>query len=784
MKNPLHKRLWREFIGEFGRYLVIFLFMLFTIGFISGFLVAGSSMITAYDESFAKYNIEYGHVEFDKKPGDTLRRNIEEAGGITLYPLFFEDYMADVDLDGAEDAKIRIYKDRKEINTACLMDGVLPASADEVALDRMFADNNQLKTGDSIQIGDKVFTVSGLVALPDYSTLFENNNDLMFDSIKFGIAVMTEEGYSYFPNEKECYNYAWLYDNPPANTDAEVDMAEDLMEVIIKEVYQSGGSIEAFVPRYANNAIQFAGEDMGSDKTMMLVLLYILIVIMAFVFAVTTKHTIVKESMVIGTLRASGYTKGELFRHYMTMPILVTLFAAVVGNVLGYTVFKDIVADLYYESYSLTTYVTIWNAEAFVKTTVVPLILMFAINAYVLASTLKLSPLRFIRRDLAKKRRKKALRISTKIRFLTRFRIRVVLQNISGYVTMMFGILMVSLLLLFGMMLGPLLVNYQDVVVEQMPAKYQYVLNTQVRTENAQAETYCMTSLSYTHKEWEETVSVYGISEDSAYIGAEITKEGVIISDGFSEKYGLTQGDEITLYEKYGDKEYHFSIAGIYAFPSAIAVFMPDDRFIEVFEAEPDSAIDNIMTNPELFLEQLASPEKPEYFTGYFSNEILNDIDEKYIASVITVDDMTKLTRQLTVSMGGMFELVEYFAIAMGAMLIYLFTKLILEKNANSISMVKILGYENREIAGLYLLSTSWVVVFSTAVGLLVSTLLLAVIYKVFMMSYSGWIHIYMDPAIYPLIVLILLMTYGMVAVLQFIKIKKIPMSDALKNVE
>ena len=41
MKNPLMKRLPRELIGDIGKYLVIFLFMTATIGFVSGFLVAG-----------------------------------------------------------------------------------------------------------------------------------------------------------------------------------------------------------------------------------------------------------------------------------------------------------------------------------------------------------------------------------------------------------------------------------------------------------------------------------------------------------------------------------------------------------------------------------------------------------------------------------------------------------------------------------------------------------------------------------------------------------------------
>lgn len=45
MKNPLNRRLPRELKGEMGKYMVIFLFMMLTIGFTSGYFVANSSML-------------------------------------------------------------------------------------------------------------------------------------------------------------------------------------------------------------------------------------------------------------------------------------------------------------------------------------------------------------------------------------------------------------------------------------------------------------------------------------------------------------------------------------------------------------------------------------------------------------------------------------------------------------------------------------------------------------------------------------------------------------------
>ena len=159
-------------------------------------------------------------------------------------------------------------------------------------------------------------------------------------------------------------------------------------------------------------------------------------------------------------------------------------------------------------------------------------------------------------------------------------------------------------------------------------------------------------------------------------------------------------------------------------------------------------------------------------------------LDEAYIASCITEEDLTKLSRQMDISMGDMFDMVNIFAIVLFALLIWLLTKLILEKNTTSISMVKILGYENGEIASLYLISSIWVVVISALVGMAFNTWFFGIVLKVFMKGYGGWFRLIISPALYLEMFLMMIGTYLVVAAVQFWKIKRIPMDEALKNVE
>ena len=797
MKNPLRKRLPRELKGELGKYLVVFILMVASIGFVSGFLVADNSMLIAYNEGFGKYNIEDGNFRTAEQIHKTQREEIE-ALGVKLY----DNYYVEEPLDNG--STMRFFKNRQQVDKVCLMKGELPAGTGEIAIDRMYADNNNLSVGDTLRSGKRTWKITGLVALSDYSCLFQNNNDSMFDAVKFGVSVVTEEEFDSLDQEKLQYNYSWIYDEKPKTEKEEKEVSEDLMEDMGKIV-----TLEAFVPRYLNQAITFTGDDMGGDKAMMIMLLYIIMVIMAFVFGITISNTIRKEAGVIGTLRASGYTRQELILHYMTLPVLVTFVGALIGNILGYTVLKDVCADMYYGSYSLPTYVTVWNGEAFGLTTLVPVVIMLVVNYGVLRHKLKLSPLKFLRRDLSGRKQKRAIYLSPKMKIFSRFRLRVIFQNMSNYMVLFIGILFANLLLMFGLLLPSALSHYQVEIQNNMLAKYQYMLQVPVsavsgnkfdglisllefymdsRTDNEDAEEFSAYSLNTLPGKYKsEEVLLYGIEPDSRYVtidfnntkdkkdeagnkekadnkntaNAEKESAAVYISSAYADKFLLHVGDTITLKEKYEKEKYSFKIAGVYDYTAALCVFMPRSELNDIFDLGED------------------------YYSGYFSDTELTDIKSQYIGSVVDLDALTKISRQLDVSMGSMMGMVNGFAIMIYMVLIYLLSKIIIEKNAQSISMVKILGYTNGEISKLYIMSTSLVVVFCLLLSLPLETVIMKVLFREMMLSsISGWITLWIDPMIYVQMFVAGIITYGIVALLEFRRVKNIPMDEALKNVE
>lgn len=751
IKNPLRKRIFREIINEKAKYLAIFSFIVIMIGFTSGTFVAGKSMMLTYDNGIEKYNMEDGHFSLaaDTDIADLNKLNENMKEHFTVYRQEYFDYRS------PSEYSIRIYANRSQVNTPCVFEGTLPSGSNEIALDRLFSENNNISLGDSIYINNREYTVSAFIALPDYSCLFEKNTDLMFNASLFTVALVSDEAFDELPSGKIIYSYAYTFDNREI-TDRE---AYDASDELLSELVKNGFPVTDFVKRQNNQAITFAREDMGGDTAMLEVLLYVIMAVLAFIFILITGSTIEKEASAIGTLRASGYTRRELLLHYMAAPLLVTAMAAILGNILGYTIFKDMAASLYYHSYSLAVYETHWSAHAFIKSTVCPLVMMAVINFLGLSCKLRLSPLEFLRHELSR-HKKKGVTPLPNFKFFTRFRLRVLLQNASNYFTMAVGIILANILFMFAISMLPAIEHYSDECAENAFANYQYVLKAPVSTDNEDAEKYAQTTLLSSEP---NTISIYGICENSKYlkdVSLPTSADKVIVSEAFLKREQLAVGDTITLKEEYGDKEYSFKITGTFYYPAAFAVFMNIDLFNETFDKDEN------------------------YFSGYFSSSAINDIDKDYLALTITADDLTKLVDQLNDSMGSFMPLMRNFSIVLYVLVVFLLSKIVLEKNAEAISLSKVLGYNNREIGQIYIVSTAMAVLLALLVSIPITSAAIKSVFQIFSSSYSCWVEGYISPAMYTSMVLTGIVCYGLISLYHIRKIYQIPLEMALKNVE
>ena len=862
--TPLAKRLPRELRRNIGKYLGIFLLMCGSIALTSGFLLAAHSIGCLIDGMRDEYIIEDGRVTTSFEATDNQLKAAEgaadDAGGVTLYKNFSIDAIIKKTAgDDGTKRTLRTYAHRTKVDIASYCEGKEPKADDEVAIDRVFATNNDLAVGDKVELEGRTYTICGIMTQPDSQALFLNNSDFTVNTITYGVAEVTDAGFAALEDAggAPAYTYSFTFTDRDLPTADRIDAEQDMVEALT----DAHARVDDLIDADSNQGIGYARDDVDGDSMMWMTLLDIIIVIMAFVFVVLTDATIEEESAIIGTLLASGYRRREIVLHYLALPAIVGVLAALLGTALGVVFFTEPMRSLYYGSYSLPPFQVYWSWEIFVKCAVVPAAALILITLVGLLRKMGKTPLQFLRHEASgKSGTKRGLQLPERMGFVSRFRLRIFLRNLGNFATLFVGIAFASLLLLFGLAILPTMTHYADNLETSLVAEHQYTLKaplelngtveererwsalerlqsahaaadtataspssvslaaaqdalakvqdkkdalyarlddladalgcdrdeaiglidkaSKIDTDNddihpvnttdngastiAQAEKYAVYQLQYDRGDGngEETISVYGISSDSRYWKDLNVGDGrVVFGGGLLDKFGWSEGQKVTLSDKYEGEHYSFEYAGkdcAWGSKSDMNIYMSIDDFNELFGN--DAA----------------------YFNGYVSDEKL-DLDARYFAGDTTPDDMRAVGDQFIGMMSKMIGMMVGLAVFIFLLFMYLLTKAVIDHSARSISYMKVFGYRDSEISHLYIRSITLCVAASLVLSLPVIIGSLTAIFRSMLLAYNGNIEIYVPAWSMAACVGIGFATYLVVALLHTRSIKRVSLAEALK---
>ncbi len=786
--TPLAKRLPRELKHNLGKYLGIFLLMFGSVALTSGFLLAAHSIEQIMGGMRETYNVEDGRFttsfQATNEQLDAATAAADDQGGMTIYENFSIDAAFTRDSDAADAAKrtVRTFAHRTQVDLAAYAEGSAPATANEVAVDRVFAAHNDVAVGDTVRLEGRDYTVCGILTLPDYTALFSSNSDFTVNTLTFGTAEMTQAGFDALAEAGGAvtYTYSFCFADRGLTTAQRTQADKDIAHALTEK----GANITELLDYDSNQGISYAATDVSGDSGMWEVLLDIVVLIMAFIFVVLIAGTIEEESAIIGTLLASGYRRRELVLHYLALPCLIGLVAAAGGTACGVAVFTAPMRDLYYGSYSLPPFVVSWDWAIFVKTAVIPFAVLVATTLLGLLCKIGKSPLQFLRHEASgKKGTRRGIALPDRLGFVARFRLRVFLRNLGNFVTLFAGIGFASLLLLFGLGVLPTMVHYGETLRYSLPAEHLYTLKAPLEleatddenihpvnttdngaTKIAQAEKFAVYSLEYDRggDNGSETLTVYGVDPGSRYWTDLGVGDGrVVFGTGLVEKYDISAGTAVDLYDKYNDKTYTVTFDGTdagatWGTESNVNLYMSLADFNDLFGN--DAA----------------------YFNGYVSDEAL-DIDATYLANETTPSDLQAIGDQFIDMMSGLVGMMVGMAVFIYLIFMYLLTKAILDRSARSISYMKVFGYRDAEISALYIRSMTICVAVSLVACLPLIIGSLGAIFKAMLTSYSGNITIYVPNECLVEALACGFVTYAVVALVHMRAIKRVPLAEALK---
>lgn len=840
--TPLAKRLPRELRRNIGKYLGIFLLMCGSIALTSGFLLAAHSIGCLIDDMRDAYTIEDGRVTTSFEATEDQLKAAEDAaenvGGVTLYKNFSIDaIIKKASGDDGTKRTLRTYTHRTKVDIASYCEGRQPKADDEVAIDRVFATNNDLAVGDRIELEGRTYTICGIMTQPDSQALFLNNSDFTVNTITYGVAEVTDAGFAALEDAggAPAYTYSFTFNDRDLSTADRTDAEQDMVEALA----DADARVDDLIDADSNQGIGYARDDVDGDSMMWTTLLNIIIVIMAFVFVVLTDATIEEESAIIGTLLASGYRRREIVLHYLALPAAVGVLAALLGTALGVAFFTEPMRSLYYGSYSLPPFQVYWSWEIFVKCAVVPAAALILITLVGLLRKMGKTPLQFLRHEASgKSGTKRGLQLPERMGFVSRFRLRIFLRNLGNFATLFVGIAFGSLLMLFGLAILPTMTHYADNLETGLVAEHQYTLKAPLELKGTAEERGQWAALERLQSvdgavlsaaqdasdELDDAADALGCDRDTVIdlidkasridadnddIHPVNTTDNGAAKIAQAEKYAVYQlqydrgngnGEEaISVYgispnSRYwkglnvGDGRVAFGggLLDKFGWSEGQKVELRDKYKAQDYSLEyagKDCAWGsksdmNIYMSIEDFNELFGND--AAYFNGYVSDEKL-DLDARYFAGDTTPDDMRAVGDQFIGMMSKMIGMMIGLAVFIFLLFMYLLTKAVIDHSARSISYMKVFGYRDGEISHLYIRSITLCVAASLVLSLPVIIGSLTAIFRSMLLSYNGNIEIYVPAWSMAVCVGIGFATYLIVALLHMRSIKRVSLAEALK---
>jgi putative ABC transport system permease protein len=683
MVMALNKRVWRILKESKGRYIgIVLLILLGSFYFIAATGISGNleKMVVGFSEEHRQEDLTFST---DRPIEDIAALEGKSGAQIEVYRQF------DVKLSNGE---LRLFSPGTQINIPAVLSGRGLENTGDILLDPKFARMHGLKIGDPIELNGKTFHIVGIVALPNYVYILKNLYDVLPTS-GFGIGIVSETDIEVFPEAVTVYA-AYFNDRENINTQA----------IKLHGLFSEQGYVlSEWMDARSNKRISMPWGNITSMQSMSFPVSTAFFLLSCIIVGVMVMRMVKADGIVIGTLYAQGYRRGELIRHYLAIPVLLAASGGLAGTLFALPCVKPIV-DSMLAFYILPGQGITFSPLNLALAVLMPVALIGLSSFLVMRKILQKTAGELMKGDEQKTKVnfiERALRLD-RFNFNTKFQIREQVRSIPRLLFLVMGVSAASMILLYGFTY-----NYSmDVVMEKGAlARYVYPLEynfKEVRNIKdggipAGAEPY---NALRVYPAGREAVEFYlvGMQPDSVGFmlndsqGNPLPRNQVNITEPLASRLKLKAGDTIHFVSKLDGKTYSLTIDGIVQAYGEQAIYMPLDAF-------------NSMT----------SQPAGSYRTVLSSHEI--NFDQSQLAGVMDArnrDAYKDLNQTTTLIVASVTSL----AVLIATIIIYLVTSLIIDESRSTISLLKIFGYRRKEIWKLILNSSMPAVLIGFWLGL------------------------------------------------------------------
>lgn len=748
MQKVLRKRVLRDLKNNLFRYIAIAFLIIMGMYVIVSLIGAGYTIIDNGETHDEANKIEDGQFSVFVPLSDDEISQLEDAGA-EVEGMFYEDYEV---MDGKT---LRVFANRENIDLVECDEGNLAEADDEIVVEKRFSQVNDISVGDIIQIAGNEFKVTGIGTSPDYNALFKEMSDTVVDSKVFGTVFVTEGAYDKLNAtgesvKTETYLYAFRLKGKTTCDDVK-DALEDI---------KVDANITSFVTSDDNPRTGGAADDQQINVQAGYFFGVLLMLLFTYVISVFVVHGIEKESSVIGALYALGVKRRDLMMHYLTLPVIVTTVAGIIGFLIGISNVGIPVqmADAY-AYYSIPAMDVKIPPILIVYGIVMPPLTAIVVNYFVIRKKLSQTALSLIKNEV---KQPKGSNVDLgDMGFVGRFRVRQMLREMRTGLTVVIGMFIALICLMLSLNTATFCSKVKKQNVED--THYEYMYTYKYPTENppeggeaAYAKTLKKEVYGYN---WD--VTVLGLSKNTKYFDVDLKdgKNRVAISSSFAEKYGYGVGDEIVLHDEENDIDYGFTVDSVTQYTPAFYVFMTIDDARELFGAGSDE------------------------YNVVFSDKDL-EVDPARLYATTTKADIESAAGIFADQMRSMVIMIVIISTLIFVVVMYLMMKVMIDRSAFSISLIKVFGFRTKEIRKLYLDGNFFIIAIGAAICLPLAKLIMSAVYPSLVSNVNCGVKLTFAPWLWAVL-------YGGILVLYFIinrvlvgRLNKIVPAEVLKNRE
>lgn len=617
--------------------------------------IAGSAIWEFGDEFFETQNVEHANFITYLPISEAEAEELEDEYSVNMEL----QYYSNIETDGVT---ARIFKKTSEINLYSVTEGRDVETNDEIIISEGYADFNKISLGDPITIGNKAYTVTGFFQRPDYLYMLQNEGDSYKNVTTFYLAYVTDEEYDNIGGGNCLYLVRYEEDN----------------QADFRKAVNENYHMRTYISAKENMRIDMVKMQAEMFTVISYIILAIMPLIVVVLVSIVINRKVQSEQRLIGTLTALGYKKSKIMLHYAGFAIIPGvfggIFAAIFSMIFAQPFGEVCLAD--YEPMRIECHV---DPAAAVTGIIAPTVMYVFAAMYSVNKLLKKDTVLLLNGNSEQGEKSyKNMLVKSKVSFRVKYAMRSLIGNPSRTFVVFLGIFLGSYIALLGYGFLDTMDNTKKNMVDKMGSfEYQYVLNELIEGSAYGGEPVIMSIMENTEG---KQFSIIGTTDDNPYLkfkdidGNEISlNDGYYITSIMAMLQDVKNGDKMILCNPLTLEEFEITVAGILDNDMQNAVFSNKKDVAEIMGI--DENVSNVVMS-----------------------DVALDIPDSKIIQTIKKDD----AKEQFQNMSNQMNVMVYFLIGIGAVIcvasIYVAVNMLVTENRTNISMLKVLGYRDKQI--------------------------------------------------------------------------------------